>query len=106
LAANRADSDGLPVAACTSTRVFTFDEERKLDAECRGFIYFLEQAGVLDGISRELVIDRVLALENDELDISQLKWIILMVLFNQPGQEQAFVWMEDMVMDDLNRNLH
>lgn len=106
LAANRASADGLPTAAFTSMRIYTFDEERKLNAECRGFMYFLEQTGVLDGISRELVIDRVLALESDELDISQLKWIILMVLFNQPGQEQAFVWMEDLVMDDLYRNLH
>jgi Smg protein len=106
LAINRADIDALPVAAPTSTRVYTFEEQRKLDTECRGFIYFLEQAGVLDGPSRELVIERVLALDNDELDISQVKWIILMVLFNQPGQEQAFVWMEDLVMDDLNRNLH
>ena len=106
LAIGRADSDSLPVAAYTSTRIYTLEEEHKLDAECRGFMYFLEQAGVLDGTSRELVIDRVLALENDEIDIGQLKWIILMVLFNQPGQEQAFVWMEDLVMDDVNRNLH
>lgn len=106
LAVNRADSDELPPAAHTSTRIYTLEEERKLDAECRGFLYFLEQAGVLDSTSRELVVDRVLALEADELDIGQLKWIILMVLFNQPGQEQAFVWMEDLVMDDLYRNLH
>ena len=106
LAVNRAYSGDLPPAAHTSTRIYTIEEERKLDAECRGFLYFLEQAGVLDSTSRELVIDRVLALEAEELDIGQLKWIILMVLFNQPGQEQAFVWMEDLVMDDVYRNLH
>ena len=106
LAINRAGSDGLPVAALTSTRIYTPEEERKLDAECRGFMYFLEQAGVLDATSRELVIDRVLALENDEIEASQLKWIILMGLFSQPGQEHAFVWMEDLVMDGLNRKLH
>ena len=71
-----------------------------------GISVFLEHSGVLDSTSRELVIDRVLALESDEIDIAQLKWIILMVLFNQPGQEQAFVWMEDLVMDDLYGNLH
>jgi Smg protein len=106
LAVNRADTGDLPVAALTSTRVFSLEEERKLDAECRGFLYFLENAGVLDGHSRELVIDRVLALESEEIDIGQLKWIILMVLFNQPGQEHAFVWMEDLVTDDLYGNLH
>jgi Smg protein len=93
-------------AAVTSTRVYAAEEERKLDAECRGFLYFLENAGVLDSHARELVIDRVLALESEEIDIGQLKWIILMVLFNQPGQEHAFVWMEDLVMDDLYGSLH
>jgi Smg protein len=106
LAVNRAYSDELPSAAQTSMRIYTLDEQQKLDAECRGFLYFLEQSTVLDSTSRELVIDRVLALESDEIDIGQLKWIILMVLFNQPGQEQAFVWMEDLVMDDLYGNLH
>ena len=106
LAVNRASADDLPSAAQTSSRIYTTEEQRKLDVECRGFMYFLEQAGVLDPVSRELVIDRVLALEPDEIDIGQLKWIILMVLFNQPGQEQAFLWMEDLVMDDLYGNLH
>ncbi|MEX2480403.1 MAG: DUF494 domain-containing protein [Gammaproteobacteria bacterium] len=106
LAVNRAFADDFPRAAQTSTRIYTADEQVKLDAECRGFMYFLEQANVLDGISRELVVDRVLALESDEIDIGQLKWIILMVLFNQPGQEQAFLWMEDLVMDDLYGYLH
>jgi len=106
LAVNRASADELPGAAQTSSRIYTTEEQRKLDVECRGFMYFLEQAGVLDPVSRELVVDRVLALEPDEIDIGQLKWIILMVLFNQPGQEQAFLWMEDLVMDDLYGNLH
>jgi len=106
LAVNRSYADDLPSAAQTSTRIYTADEQARLDAECRGFMYFLEQANVLDAISRELVVDRVLALESDEIDIGQLKWIILMVLFNQPGHEQAFLWMEDLVMDDLYGNLH
>ncbi|MCB1749344.1 MAG: DUF494 domain-containing protein [Gammaproteobacteria bacterium] len=106
LASNRASADDQPLPASTSTRIYTEDEQRKLDAECRGFMVFLEQANVLDPASREIVIERVLALESEEIDIVQLKWIILMVLFNQPGQEQAFLWMEDLVMDDLYGNLH
>ena len=106
LAANRAATDGRPTSALTSMRIYTPDEERKLNTECRGFLHCLEQAGILDCTARELIIDRVLALESDELDIGQVKWIILMVLFNQPGHEQAFVWMEDLVMDDLCHNVH
>ena len=106
LASSRNFSEDLPPPAQTSTRIYNVEEERKLDAECRGFLYFLEQANVLDSSSRELVIDRVVALESDDIDIEQLKWIILMVLFNQPGQEQAFVWVEELVMDGLYGNLH
>lgn len=87
-------------------RIFTELEARKLNLEGRGFLLFLEQIGVLDPGARELVIDRVMALETDEIDLAQLKWVILMVLFNQPGQEAAFAWMEDLVFDDVGHVLH
>jgi Smg protein len=90
----------------TSVRIYALEEETKLDAECRGFLHFLAEVGVLDATNREVVIDRVMALEADEIDIGQLKWIVLMVLFNRPGQEQAFVWMEDLVMDDMYGCVH
>ena len=87
-------------------RVFTSQETKRLDAECRGFLLFLEQVGVLDPINRELVIDRVMALETEEIDLTQLKWIILMVLFNQPGKEAALAWMEDLVFEGTPGLLH
>jgi Smg protein len=90
----------------TSVRIYLAEEQSKLDAESRGFIHFLEGVGVLDATNREVVIDRVMALEADEIDIDQLKWIVLMVLFNRPGQEQAFVWMEDLVMDEMYGCVH
>ena len=89
-----------------SIRVYTADESEKLSCESRGFLHYLEQVGVLDAYNRELVIDRVMALEAEDIDQDQLKWIVLMVLFNQPGHEEAFVWMENLVMDELQGNLH
>lgn len=89
-----------------SLRVYHDRETTKLDAECRGFIMFLEQTGVLDPVARELVIDRAMALESDEIDLAQLKWVILMVLFNQPGQEAAYAWMEDLIFDEIADHLH
>jgi Smg protein len=87
-------------------RLFNDLEMDKLDRECRGFILFLEQTGVLDEFDREIVIDRVMALESDDCDIQQLKWVVLMVLLNQPGKEAAFTWMEDIVMDEVHPGLH
>jgi Smg protein len=89
-----------------SFRVFTAQELVRLDVQERGFLLFLEQAGVLSSETRELVIDRVMALETDEIDLTQLKWIILMVLFNQPGQEDAYAWMEDLMFEDIAGYLH
>lgn len=89
-----------------STRILSDEEANKLDTECYGFLLFLENIGVLDGNDREMVIDRLMALETDEIELQQLKWVVLMVLFNQPGKEAAFTWVEDLVMDEFNTSLH
>lgn len=94
------------VPARRSLRVFTARESKKLSRECRGFLMYLEQIGVLDPNNRELVIDRVMALDGDEIDLPQLKLIILMALFNQPGQEAAFAWIEDQVFEEVKSVLH
>ncbi|MDR1075187.1 MAG: DUF494 family protein [Xanthomonadaceae bacterium] len=75
-------------------RIYHGPELEKLDVECRGFLLFLEQQGILDAAQRELVIDRAMALDQDELDQDDLKWVVLMVLFNQPGAEAAYAWLE------------
>ncbi len=90
----------------TSIRLYTDDEVEKIDLDARGFLMFLEQAGVLDHHTREMVIDRVMALDEDEIDIEQLKWVTLMVLFNQPGREAAFAWMEDLVFEEAPGIVH
>ena len=87
-------------------RHYTFPEHTKLDSTCRGFLLVMEQNGVLDPQTRELVIDRAMALEMDEITLEQLKWIILMVLFNQPGQEHAYALLEDLVFDEIQGHLH
>jgi Smg protein len=89
-----------------SCRIYIAPELDRLDVECRGFLLFLEQGGILDSETRELVIDRVMALEADDIGLHQLKWIILMVLFNQPGREEAYAWLEDLVFDDVPGYIH
>lgn len=89
-----------------SCRIYTDQEMARLDVECRGFLLYLEQANILTLETRELIIDRVMALETEDVDITDLKWIILMVLFNHPGQEEAYAWMEDLVFDDMTGYLN
>ena len=88
------------------TRVFHGAELAKLDTEARGFLLFLEQQGVLDAGQRELVLDRAMALDQDEIDLDDLKWVVLMVLFNQPGSEAAYAWMETQMFLDEPEPVH
>ncbi len=90
----------------TAMRFFNDVELERLDVECRGYLLFLEQVGVLDQQTREVVVERVLALEEDEIDLEQLKWVVLMVLFYQPGREVAYAWMEDLVFEDMEAVIH
>jgi Smg protein len=64
-------------------RAFAPRELAKLDAQCRGFLLTLEQSGILDLQTRELVIERALAAAGDSLSLEQLKLVVLMVLWNQ-----------------------
>jgi len=78
-----------PRASPAAVRVFTDSELARLSAECRGFLLTLERDRVLTPQQRETVIERLLALETDEPDTEQLKWVVLMVLSSHPGDEQA-----------------
>ena len=89
-------------AAPTSRAIRIFDpsEQARLDVDCRGYILYLENIGILNAAQRELVIDRLLALDVKRIDLEQVKWVVLMVLFSQPGQESAYLRMEDLVFED------
>jgi Smg protein len=103
-------ADQRPTAAAPRahgpTRVYFGPELDKLDVECRGFLLFLEQQGILDPEQRELVLDRAMALDQEELDLDDLKWVVLMVLFNQPGSEAAYAWMETQMFLDEPEPVH
>ena len=59
-------------------------------AACRGYIAYLEQIGILSPQQREILIDRLLALESTDIDVDQIKWVVLMVLI-QPAGTRACV---------------
>jgi Smg protein len=87
-------------------RVFIDSETERLDTDCRDFLIYLSNVGILDPQRRELVIDRLLALQSDEITLEDVKWVVLMVLFNQPGQETNYAWMEDLMFDTQQEYRH
>ena len=93
-----------PDMSSRALRVFSADELERISTSCRGYLLQLEQQGILSPLQREIVIDRLVALDCDkdseEIDIDRLKWLVLMVLSSQPGQEQACARMEDLMFED------
>ncbi len=90
----------------SSNRVYSKIEMSRLSSSCRGFIEYLEQINILSFSQRELLIDRLLALNTNDIDIDQIKWIVLMILFSQPNQEKAYSRMEDLIFETNESVLH
>ncbi len=83
----------------TSTRIYSTHEKKLISIESIGFLNFLEQTNILTPVTRELILDRVVALGHP-LDAEQLKWIIMIVLHTHPGEENALALMEDFIFDE------
>ena len=97
------DTDASLVQSPGATRVLAPEESARLAYNAQGFLLFLEQSGVLSPKSREMVINRVMALESDsEVDIEELKWVVMMVLFNSAEEqdENTLMHYEDIVFAD------
>ncbi len=90
------------------TRIYSDVELEKLNAEARGFILNMEQLGVLQPTTRESVIERVLFLETNEVTLEQLKWVVLMVLFNHSEDKIIVDWFRDLEIksDDMEDAIH
>ena len=71
-------------------RVTSPHEQSYFSVDCQGYLMQLDQLGILDDYSREMVIDRTLALTDGPISLDSLKWVAQMVLFNLPGREQAY----------------
>ena len=87
-------------------RLYAEQEMERLDIDCRGFLMFLTDNGILDAAQHEHVVERAMALDQEDIDLDDLKWVVLMVLFNQPGQGAAFAWMESHMFHDENEPVH
>src|SRR5690606_32026369 len=84
----------------SAIRIFDRVEQQRLDAGARGYLLQLKQIGILGPVQRELVIDRLLALDSEEVDVEQVRWVVMMVLFSQPDRQDAFTQMENLVFAD------
>lgn len=91
--------------ASRAPRAFAPRECIKLDTGCRGFLSYLEQAGVLDAGLRELVIDLALTASAPTLSLDQIKLIVLMVLWNHQVPTSQLI-ADELLSADTSRTQH
>lgn len=83
-----------------SIRFFTDDERQRFSLEGQSLLMRLVNVGVLDQYSREMVVDRVMALDSADVSIDHIRWVVLMVLSNQPGFFEIAEWAEVVISED------
>ncbi len=87
-------------------RHYAPEEGERLGLDGMGFLLYLEQLGILDPMSREIVIDRIMALDHREVDLGGIKWVVLIALFNQPDKKSALSLLQDMILSESFDILH
>ena len=87
-------------------RHYSEEEMKQLSVEARGLLISLEQMGVLDGVSREMVISQLMDLGVDGIELDHLKWVILMVLSNYTDGEGVSELTEALILDGMHSCVH
>ena len=94
------------ISVTRAERLYSDFEMDILDAECRDYLFYLERCKILDSYSRELVIDRLLALQEKVVAVSDVKWVTLLVLFHLPDRKEQLSAMQDFVLFGGKEKLH
>jgi Smg protein len=92
--------------ASPALRYYGLEEIERLSVDGVGLLMHLEQVGIMDPATREVVIDRLMALDPREINSGRIKWVVLMALFNQPDKKTALSILQDMILADALDKLH
>ncbi len=95
-----------PKLTSQSLRYYVPEEVERLTTEGVGFLMNLEHIGIIDGVTREVVLDRLLVLDPREIDLGRIKWVVLMALFNQPEKKAVLSLLQEMILADAFDVLH
>jgi len=89
-----------------AVRVFNPQECEHLVPTVRGFLLFLEQVGILNPVTRERVINRLMAADDVSIGLDHVKMMALFVLYNDDAGKEAFHCMESLLLIQAQGGLH
>ncbi|RFC34688.1 MAG: Smg protein [Candidatus Nitrotoga sp. LAW] len=80
-------------------------EIKRISFEVRRFLTFWEQNKVITPVEREMILDRAVALNRENLPLDKIKLIVLMVLWNQRQDLDPLI-IEDLLTPADSSRLH
>ncbi len=86
-------------------RHFAELERQRISFEARQFLLFAEQQHLISAIEREMIIDRAVALQHENLSVDKLKLIMLMILWNR-HQDIDHLLIEELLSPFHSTQLH
>ncbi len=86
-------------------RCFAQLELERIGFEARQFLMFTVQKNMISVVEREIIIDRAVALQQQELGLDKLKLIMLMVLWNR-HQDVDPLLIEELLTPMYSSQLH
>lgn len=98
--------EGTNFPAHDSIRFYNKKEVESLGHNGVALLTRFVNVGVLNHLSREMVIDRVMALSSSNVGIDHIRWVVLMVLSNQPGFDEVSAWAEVIITQEKLPVLH
>ncbi len=100
------DPEQHPTHRASGIRHYSAAECDCLNRQARGLLLGLEQIGVLDCMTREMVIDQLMALGIEPVEPDHVKWVIFMVLNQYPVHTGLSEQMESLVLDGPQAHIH
>lgn len=88
-----------PLSNQHAMRQFSPEECHKISTDGQDFIYKLVEMGILDIAQREIIIDKLMSLDEPEIGEVAVNWVVLMALYNRKGQEANTVYLEQLLID-------
>lgn len=89
-----------------SLRIFSERENRWLNTDCQNYLIYLQHNDIVTPEIREFIIDKVLVLRDVDFTLDKLKWIVMMILLNQPDKEAEITWMDSVALTDRPPTYH
>ena len=91
-----------------SSRVLSALEKHQLSYAAQCYLATLQSSDLIDPITYELILDRLIALdcEAEELEMEQIRWVVLMVSFNRVTDPRLYLALETLIFSDLETQLN